>query len=175
MEYIMRHSYKVVNLRYIIRFAAEHVRNSGNHYCRRGRGGRYLEGHGKFFDYYKANLYSNNILSKFDIYKFAWFFSKIRVTVCACRGRVFYSRQIFILGIFCSAGSWVYDLILSSNQMKLSLVGMQLPENIYKENSTFQAKGLRSKRRSSPYISSGSCIPTNESLFMKNTKSIASQ
>lgn len=71
MEYIMRHSYKVVNLRYIIRFAAEHVRNSGNHYCRRGRGGRYLEGHGKFFDYYKANLYSNNILSKFDIYKFA--------------------------------------------------------------------------------------------------------
>ena len=86
---------------------------------------------------------------------------------------------------------------------KLSLVGMQLPENIYRESfdasseapssgvtsggrenyMSFYTKnikaimhvtknkpirwiGLRSKRRNSPYIFSGNCIPTNESLFI---------
>ena len=63
----------------------------------------------------------------------------------------------------------------SANEMnKLSLVGMQLPEQ-YKENSTFRAKALRLEllvsydslqtSKFSLYFTS-SCIPTNEGLFI---------
>jgi hypothetical protein len=56
-------------------------------------------------------------------------------------------------------------MLLSMN--KLSLVGMQLAEK-YKENFDVSSEGPSSgvTSQNSPYIFSGSCIPTNESLFI---------
>ena len=55
---------------------------------------------------------------------------------------------------------------------KLSLVGMQLPEKYIRRISTFRAKALRLELDEGPLLEtseflyfSGSCIPTNESLF----------
>ena len=71
--------------------------------------------------------------------------------------------------LYCTEQSvpvWVVPIIT-----KLSLVGMQLPENI-RRNSTFPAKALRVGKLPSTSLGtsnlslylSGNCIPTNESV-----------